>query len=115
LEMDVEQLKLWMIARPDGRAWERPPERTDYEIDVTEGWHGGADPRIAQAFLDAVLRGVEPVSHPLAGRMSVAVGCEAFQSLRERNVRAIPPLLDVRLAATQMRVPRSTLQADIRR
>jgi predicted dehydrogenase len=90
LEMEVEHLKLWTISRPDGRAWEEPPVRTDHPIDVSHGWHGGADPLIAQAFLDVLLRGIEPVSHPLAGRMSVAVGCEAVRSLRDGGVRHVP-------------------------
>lgn len=115
LEMNVEELKLWMISRPDGHAWERPPIRTDFEIDVSAGWHGGADPRIAQAFLDAVLRGIEPISHPLAGRMSVAVGCEAYHSLRDRTMRSVPPLQEARAVPAQSRVPRSALQADIQR
>jgi predicted dehydrogenase len=99
LEMDVEHLKLWKIDRPNGRAWERAPVRTDYPIDVGEGWHGGGDPLIAQAFLDMVQRGVDPVSNPLAGRMSVAVGCEAVRSLREGGVHAVPPPRNSRLAA----------------
>ena len=115
LEMDVEQLKLWMISRPDGHAWERPSIRTDYEIDVSAGWHGGADPLIAQAFLDTVLRGIEPVSHPFAGRMSVAVGCEAYQSLRDRSVRSVPGMQEPRTVAVRSRVRQSALQADIRR
>jgi hypothetical protein len=113
--MDVEQLKLWMISRPDGHAWERPSIRTDYEIDVSAGWHGGADPLIAQAFLDTVLRGIEPVSHPFAGRMSVAVGCEAYQSLRDRSVRSVPGMQEPRTVAVRSRVRQSALQADIRR
>jgi len=92
LEMDVEHLKLWTIARPDGRAWEKSPTRTDYNIDVNNGWHGGADPLIAQAFLDMILRGIEPVSPPQAGRMSVAVGCEAVKSLRVGGMRTVSPL-----------------------
>jgi hypothetical protein len=113
--MDVEQLKLWMISRPDGHAWEKPPIRTDYEIDVSAGWHGGADPLIAQGFLDSVLRGIEPVNHPLAGRMSVAVGCEAYHSLRDRSVRSVPGVQEPRTVAMHSRMPRPTLQADIRR
>ncbi|HUJ09503.1 MAG TPA: Gfo/Idh/MocA family oxidoreductase [Verrucomicrobiae bacterium] len=90
LEMEVERLKLWTISRPDGRAWETSPVRTDHPIDSSQGWHGGADPLIAQAFLDMLLRGIEPISNPLAGRMSVAVGCEAVRSLREGGIRQVP-------------------------
>jgi predicted dehydrogenase len=112
LEMDVEHLKLWKIARPNGRAWERAPERTDYAIDAREGWHGGGDPLIAQAFLDMIQKGVDPVSNPLAGRMSVAVGCEAARSLREGGIQAIPPLRNPRLATARPRrseAPRSAI------
>jgi predicted dehydrogenase len=90
LEMDVENLKLWIIARPNGRTWEQAPARTDYTIDANNGWHGGADPLIAQAFLDLVLRGREPVTDPVAGRMSVAVGRAAVSSLRAGGVRSVP-------------------------
>lgn len=90
LEANVEREELWMIERPNQAAWQREPVRVDFPLADTDGGHGGADPRIAQAFLDAVLRDVPPVSHPLAGRMSVAVGCEATQSIREGGVRTIP-------------------------
>jgi len=90
LEMDVENMKLWIIARSNGRAWETTPARTDYTIDANNGWHGGGDPLIAQAFLDLVLRGREPVTDPVAGRMSVAVGRAAVRSLRMGGVRTVP-------------------------
>jgi hypothetical protein len=100
LEMEVEHLKLWTISRPDGHAWEKPPVRTDYPIDVNNnGCHGGGDPRIAQAFLDAVLHGIEPISDPLAGRMSVAVGCQAARSLRDGGVRHVPRVSHLQPAA----------------
>lgn len=70
---------------------------------------------IAQAFLDMVLRGVEPISHPFGGRMSVAVGCEAYRSLRDRSVRKVPGLQEPRPAAVRSRVRRSTLQVDVPR
>ena len=107
LEMDVERLKLWKIARPNGRAWEGDPVRTDFAIGAGDGWHGGGDPLIAQAFLDMVREGVEPISHPLAGRMSVAVGCQAARSLREGGVQTVPSAArNERLA-----VPRATKAA----
>ena len=46
------------------------------------GGHGGADPLVAEDFLDMVLDGVEPLATPLAGRMSVAVGCAGTHSIR---------------------------------
>ena len=50
------------------------------------GGHGGADPRICKAFLDLVLEGREALTTPLAGRMAVAVGCAATESIRNGNV-----------------------------
>lgn len=90
LEANVEREELWLIRRTDQATWQRAPERVDFPLADTQGGHGGADPRIAQAFLDMVLRDVPPISHPLAGRMSVAAGCEAVRSLREGGVRSVP-------------------------
>lgn len=53
-----------------------------HEVKPAEGGHGGADPVICEDFLDMVLEGKEPVATPLAGRMSVAAGCAAAESLR---------------------------------
>jgi hypothetical protein len=47
-----------------------------------EGSHGGADPKIAQDFVELILYNKEPLTTPFAGRMSVAVGCAATESLR---------------------------------
>lgn len=91
LECNVERDELWIVRRPDQAAWQREPERIECPMADTEGGHGGADPRIAQAFLDLILRDVPAVSHPLAGRMSVAVGCAATDALRNGGVGEIPP------------------------
>jgi predicted dehydrogenase len=54
--------------------------------------HGGADPVICRDFVAMCLDGKEPVSTPLAGRMSVAVGVCAARSLRHGGVPvAVPP------------------------
>lgn len=47
-----------------------------------EGSHGGADPKIAQDFVELILRNKQPLTTPFAGRMSVAVGCAATESIR---------------------------------
>ncbi len=47
-----------------------------------EGGHGGADPVICRDFIDMIADGKRPLATPLAGRMSVAVGCAATWSLR---------------------------------
>ncbi len=58
---------------------------SDYEIKVreVEGSHGGADAVIAEDFLDMLLENKDPIATPLAGRMSVAVGCAATESIRD--------------------------------
>lgn len=53
-----------------------------YEIKEAEGSHGGADPVICEDFVQMILHDKEPVATPLAGRMSVAVGCAATESIR---------------------------------
>ena len=52
-----------------------------YDVKPAEGSHGGADPLICQDFVDMLISGKEPVATPVAGRMSVAVGCAATESL----------------------------------
>ncbi|GGG04762.1 Gfo/Idh/MocA family protein [Paenibacillus aceti] len=53
-----------------------------YHIKEADGSHGGADPNICRDFIDMILDGKEPVATPIAGRMSVAVGCAATESIR---------------------------------
>lgn len=59
-------------------------DKSDIMIQMkpTEGSHAGADPKITQAFVDYILRDIEPDPTPWDGRMSVAVGVEATKSLR---------------------------------
>jgi len=61
--------------------WRELADRT-YEIKEAVGGHGGADPVICEDFLDMILLGKEPLATPIAGRMSVAAGCAAAESLR---------------------------------
>ncbi len=64
-----------------------------YEVKPAAGGHGGADPEICDDFVAMILGGKEPVSTPVAGRMSVAVGCAATESLRRGGrVVTVPPL-----------------------
>ncbi len=53
-----------------------------YDIKPETGSHGGADPKITKDFIDLVLYDKEPLTTPFAGRMSVAVGCAATESIR---------------------------------
>lgn len=64
-----------------------------YHVKPATGGHGGADPLIADDFLDMVLEGKEPLATPLAGRMSVAVGVAGTHSIRHGNapVDIAPP------------------------
>jgi len=68
-----------------------------YEVKAAEGTHGGADPNICKDFVDMILYGKEPIATPLAGRMSVAVGCAATESIRSGgrvvNVAPIPDFM----------------------
>jgi len=67
----------------------------NYALDVKEatGTHGGADPIICRDFVDMILTGKRPISTPLAGRMSVAVGTAATWSLRNGwQPVELPPL-----------------------
>jgi len=53
-----------------------------YDIKKAEGSHAGSDPVIARDFLDMIQHGKTPVATPFAGRMSVAAGVAATQSIR---------------------------------
>jgi predicted dehydrogenase len=67
--------------------------KADCEVHKAGGGHGGADPVITEDFLDMLTKGKKPVATPLAGRMSVAVGCAAAESIRQGGgAVAIPPV-----------------------
>ena len=75
-------VKLWRRNRP-GRN-----DQADLCIDLNginenemELGHGGSDVLICKAFVDMIINDSEPPVLPLAGRMSVAVGCAAQKSL----------------------------------
>ena len=61
--------------------WGNLADRT-YEVKPATGGHGGADPLIARDFVEMILDGKTPLAPPLAGRMSVAVGCAGTHSIR---------------------------------
>ena len=65
-----------------------------YQVKPASGGHGGADPLVAEDFLDVVLEGKEPLATPMAGRMSVAVGCAATHSIRNDSVRVEIPAVE---------------------
>ena len=81
------------------RLWNR---RCDYNADGDAVYpcggkaemHGGADPRIVGEFLACVRGEGAPSTSPVAARYSVAAGCCATASLRNRGVPIDVPVLD---------------------
>lgn len=71
--------------RDKSNRWTNLADRT-YEVKPAAGGHGGADPLICRDFIDMIAEGKEPLATPLAGRMSVAVGCAATRSIRNGSV-----------------------------
>ncbi len=91
LENSEPDGKVWVKTRASG-TWRQLADRT-YEIKKAHGTHSGADPVICNDFLDMIIDGKEPLATPEAGRMSVAVGCAASESLRNGNKPVdIPPI-----------------------
>jgi predicted dehydrogenase len=66
-----------------------------HDVKPAEGGHGGADPVITEDFLDMVLDGKPPLATAFAGRMSVATGVKAAESLRSGGVPIdVPPVAE---------------------
>lgn len=80
LENDDVNDKIYVKTRKSG-SWQEMSDIT-YEMKKMPGTHGGADPRICQDFVNLVLYNKQPLTTPFAGRMSVAVGCAATESIR---------------------------------
>ena len=63
-----------------------------YQIKAGDEAHGGGDPRMCRDFISAIRTGRPMITDPLAGRMSVATGVAAHQSIRAGGaIIAIPP------------------------
>lgn len=91
MENHEPSMKIWVRTR--GTKTESSLADWTYDVKPAEGTHGGADPVICKDFIDMILTGKEPVATPVAGRMSVAVGCCATESLRNGGkVIEVPPL-----------------------
>ena len=79
--------------RDKSKNWKNLAHHT-LEVKPASGGHGGADPLVCRDFVDLLLDGKRPLSTPLAGRMSVAVGCTATWSIRNgwqpAEVPAVP-------------------------
>ena len=80
LENDDVNDKVYVKTRKSG-SWQEMSDIT-YDIKQMPGTHGGADPRICEDFVNLVLYDKQPLTTPFAGRMSVAVGCAATESIR---------------------------------
>jgi predicted dehydrogenase len=90
LENSEPDMKVWVKTRRSP-SYRELADRT-YDIKPAVGGHGGADPVICKDFVDMCLDGKEPIATPLAGRMSVAAGVCAAQSLRTGGLPVeVPP------------------------
>lgn len=90
LENSEPEMKVWVKTRRSN-TYRELADRT-YQVKEAQGTHGGADPVICKDFVDMVLDGKEPVATPIAGRMSVAAGVKAAESMRAGGIPLdIPP------------------------
>lgn len=77
---NIDDSKVKVLMRRSG-AWKDHADRL-YEVKPVTGGHGGADPQLCRDFVDYVKDNKVPLTTPECGRMSVAVGCAAAESLR---------------------------------
>ena len=90
MENSEPEMKVWVKTRRSN-SYRELADRT-YDIKPAVGGHGGADPVICKDFVEMCLDGKEPIAPPLAGRMSVAAGVSAAQSLRQGGAPVdVPP------------------------
>ncbi|MDD3927790.1 MAG: Gfo/Idh/MocA family oxidoreductase [bacterium] len=80
--MDHDQIRV-LIRRSN--SWREYSDRT-YDLKPVEGGHSGADPCIAEDFLDMLLKDIQPIADPIAARMAVAAGCLGAESMRQGGV-----------------------------
>jgi predicted dehydrogenase len=69
-------------------------ESHEVKIGPQKGGHGGSDPNIIQAFLDAIRTGKQPRATAVDGLWSVAVGVAAEKSRAEKRVIELSDLFD---------------------
>lgn len=65
-------------------SWEAMSNQV-YNVKDIEGGHGGSDPLICNDFINLIRYGKQPKATPLDGRMSVATGCAAAESMRSNG------------------------------
>ncbi|CAM4175736.1 Gfo/Idh/MocA family protein [Bacillus paramycoides] len=80
VENDDVNEKVYVKTRKSN-SWNELSDIT-YDMKKEQGSHGGADPKICRDFVELVLNNKQPLTTPYAGRMSVAVGCAATESIR---------------------------------
>ncbi len=91
VENSEPEMKVWVKTRRSNS--DRDLADRTYDVKPSSGGHGGADPVICRDFVDMCLDGKEPVATPLAGRMSVAAGVCAAESIRNGGMPVdVPPL-----------------------
>jgi len=90
-----DSTKVAVKLRKRSKRWKNLSSDLVHDIRPADGGHGGADPVICRDFIDMIRESKMPISTPLAGRMSVAVGCAATESLRAGwkpvAIPALPP------------------------
>jgi predicted dehydrogenase len=57
-----------------------------YEVGISNGDHGGADPKMCKAFLDYLIDDVPPRATSRDGLMAVKVGLKGAESIRNGNI-----------------------------
>lgn len=91
MENSEPDMKVWVKMRRNGN-WSELADRT-YDVKRAAGGHGGGDTVITEEFLDYVIDGREPVATPIDGRMAVAAGCCAADSMRNGGMPVdVPPI-----------------------
>jgi len=91
VENSEPDMKVWVKTRL-ANSYRDLADRT-YHVKPARGGHGGADPVICKDFVDMCLDGRQPLAIPQAGRMAVAAGVMAAQSLRAGGMPMdVPPL-----------------------
>jgi len=91
VENSEPDMKVWVKTRLSN-SYRDLADRT-YHVKPARGGHGGADPVICKDFVDMCLDGRQPLAIPQAGRMAVAAGVMAAQSLRAGGMPMdVPPL-----------------------
>jgi len=91
LENSEPEMKVWVKTRRSNS--DRDLADRTYDVKPSSGGHGGADPVICRDFVDMCLDGKQPVATPLAGRMSVAAGVCAAESMRNGGLPVDVPEL----------------------